>query len=207
MNGKHYNRAVRAHKIASEALQRLRFRRFLDSISEEAARDIHDLMANLSYTYSSENRGELSENQQLIRMLAAYNQFVESESQQNSNFAFWSSYIEMVGELLLFTRATREGNWSLHLSAVRNMLPWYFSYNRINYSRYLSAYYLEMCDLQTTHPDIHEKFVSGEFCVQRQSSHGFAQVECDLTIEQTCNRDSKTKGGLTGFTQHKGAVH
>ena len=89
MNGKHYNRAVRAHKIASEALQRLRLRRFLDSISEEEARDIHDLMANLSYTYSSENRGELSENQQLIRMLAAYNQFIESESQQNSNFAFW----------------------------------------------------------------------------------------------------------------------
>ena len=64
-----------------------------------------------------------------------------------------------------------------------------------------------MCDLQTTHPDIHKKFVSGEFCVQRQSSHGFAQVECDLIIEQTCNRDSKTKGGLTGLTQHKGAVH
>ena len=98
MNGKHYNQAVRAHKIASEALKRLRFRRFLDSTSEEEARDIHDFMANLSYTYSSENRGDLSENRQLIRMLAAYNQFIESESQQNSNFAFWSSFIEMVGD-------------------------------------------------------------------------------------------------------------
>lgn len=63
-----------------------------------------------------------------------------------------------------------------------------------------------MCDLKT-HPNIHDKFTSGEFCVQRQSSHGFAQIECDLTIEQTRNRDSKTKGGLTGFTQHKGAVN
>jgi hypothetical protein len=38
-------------------------------------------------------------------------------------------------------------------------------------------------------------------------THGFAQVECDITIEQTFNRDSKTKGGLTGFTQNKAAVH
>ena len=96
-------------------------------------------------------------------MLAAYNQFIESESQQNSNFAFWSSYIKMVGELLLFTRATCEGNWSLNLSAVQNMLLWYFCYNRMNYSHYLSAYYLKMCDLQTTHPDIHENLYLESF--------------------------------------------
>ena len=28
---------------------------------------------------------------------------------------FWNSYIEMAGLLLLFTRATMEGNWELHV--------------------------------------------------------------------------------------------
>ena len=54
---------------------------------------------------------------------------------------------------------------------------------------------------------MHKSFLAGEFCVQRQEAHGFPQVECDITIEQTFNRDSKTKGGLTGFTQNKAAVH
>ena len=47
----------------------------------------------------------------------------------------------------------------------------------------------------------------GEFCIQRQEAHGFAQVEFDIAIQQTFNRDSKTKGGLTGFTQNKAAIH
>eukprot|EP00794_Sanderia_malayensis_P002899 gene2899-3351_t len=45
------------------------------------------------------------------------------------------------------------------------------------------------------------------FAVQRQSSHGFSAVACDQTIEKTANRDSKTKGGLVGFSMNRGAVH
>lgn len=43
--------------------------------------------------------------------------------------------------------------------------------------------------------------------VQRQSVHGFASIACDQAIEQTCNRDSKTKGGWTGLTQNRSAVY
>jgi hypothetical protein len=35
--------------------------------------------------------------------------------------------------------------------------------------------------------------------VQRQQNHGFSSVACDMTIEQTLNRDSKTKGGKNKF--------
>ena len=140
-------------------------------------------------------------------MITTFNEFIRVESLKKSNFAFWSSYIKMVEELLLFTRATREVNWPLHLSSVPSMLPWNFAYNRTNYCIYLSAYYLEMCERPKTHPDVHEKFMAGEFCERRQENHGFSQVECDITIEKTCNRDSKTKGNTTGFTQHKAVLH
>jgi hypothetical protein len=43
--------------------------------------------------------------------------------------------------------------------------------------------------------------------VQRQNNHGFSAVACDQTIEQTANRDSKTKGGLIGFSMNPGTVH
>ena len=42
--------------------------------------------------------------------------------------------------------------------------------------------------------------------MQRQGNHGFSAVACDQTIEQTANRDSKTKGGLVGFSMHRAAV-
>ena len=53
--------------------------------------------------------------------------------------------------------------------------------------------------MQNIHPDAHEYLSSGCFCVQR-SSHGFSRSPVDQTIEQTLNRDTKTRGGIVGFS-------
>ena len=94
----------------------------------------------------------------------------------------------------------------MHLSAVRSLLPLLFAYDHVNYARYLPAYWLEMCDLPSSHPAVHHEFMKGHFSVQRKADHGFSQVACDQAIEQTCNRDTKTKGRMVGFTTQKGAV-
>lgn len=128
----------------------------------------------------------------------------------------------------MFIRATREVNWNLHLKTFRSMLPWFFICDRINYARYGSAYWLEMNAIDYTHPGWQKKMrfnlskcsfnfffvfldIAAElrtsFAVQRQSKYGFSAVSCDQTIEQTINRDSKTKGGLVGFTLNRSAVH
>ena len=49
--------------------------------------------------------------------------------------------------------------------------------------------------------------MSTSFAVQRQSDHGYSAVSCDQTIEQAIIRDSKTKGGLIGFSLNRAAVH
>ena len=46
--------------------------------------------------------------------------------------------------LLNFTRATRTGNWNLHLATLKAFLPWFFAYDRLNYASYASVYYCEM---------------------------------------------------------------
>lgn len=58
-----------------------------------------------------------------------------------------------------------------------------------------------------THPEIEQSFLDGDFVVQRQDRYGFSSVACDMAIEQTVNRDSKTKGGMKGLTLNKGAVN
>ncbi|CAB4001142.1 Hypothetical predicted protein [Paramuricea clavata] len=49
--------------------------------------------------------------------------------------------------------------------------------------------------------------LSTNFAVQCQSDHGFPAISCDQTIEQTINCDSKTKGGLIGFSLNHAAIH
>ena len=106
----------------------------------------------------------------------------------------------MVGILLDYIRSTRTGDWKLHLLTIRKMIPWFFACDRVNYSRYLTLYWCEMTVLPKTHLDAHE-----EFRVQR-SNWAFRQIPADQANEQTINRDSKTEGGIIGFSQKPGAV-
>ena len=48
---------------------------------------------------------------------------------------FWNSYLEMVATLLSLIRATREGNWELHLEGIKAVLPWFFAYDHTYYAR------------------------------------------------------------------------
>lgn len=58
----------------------------------------------------------------------------------------------LLGTLLAFIRATRTSDWDLHIETIYQMMPWYFAYDRQNYSRYMTAYLLEMTSLDETHP-------------------------------------------------------
>ena len=129
-----------------------------------------------------------------------------------------------------FIRATREGNWLLHLSSLKSRLPWFFAADRVDYSRYASVYWFKMNALKETHwlntllnwlnsipyLRLNKIYVSiwylqldaaenvkNHWTVQRQKRYGFSSIACDQAIEQTANRDSKTKGGLIGFTLKK----
>ena len=59
------------------------------------------------------------------------------------------------------------------------MLPWFFAYDRINYARYLTTYWLEMLKLPDSQPSVQEQFEAGEFVVQQQQDHSFDQTAMD----------------------------
>ena len=205
ISGKHYNRAVRSNKLMSDALHRMMLQAFLHSLTEEAANKVEQVMADLQQAFPSPQYFEILNSDRFEEFVASFDQFIQAGNSKQT-FRFWNSYLDMVEVLLLFLRGTREGNWNLHLASVRRMLPWIFAYDHINYSRYLPVYWLEMRDLLTTHPAVHQQCMEGHFTVQRREN-AFAQIACDQTIEQTANRDSKTKGGMTGFTTSKGSVN
>ena len=121
-------------------------------------------------------------------------------------FSHSVSYIDMIMLMLRFIRATQLGCWDLHFLSVREMLPWMFSYDKTNYARYLTLYRCEMTVLPESHPQAFRALQQGQFVVQRSHGGTFSQVPVDQTIEQTLNRDTKTKDGIIGISLNRGAV-
>jgi len=111
----------------------------------------------------------------------------------------------MVKLLLQFVKAERTGNWELHLSSVSAMVPHSFMMDRPNYARWLPVYIMDIRQLATKHPQVHQEFVNGYHAVSR-SGKPFAQVWTDMALEQTIKADSKSKGGTIGISQNPGTL-
>ena len=104
-------------------------------------------------------------------------------------------------------RASREGNWPLHLHAIRAMIPWCLAYDKINHARYLPVYLAEMINPKTDHPDVHQGLMAGHFSVQLSEGSTFGRLSLDQTTEVTINKNTKTAGGVTKFSLKSGAVN
>lgn len=125
-----------------------------------------------------------------------------SEGERSPTFKFWNMFLKAVQILLYDIRAERQGIWSLHLFSKAAMLPYIFFTNRMNYSRWLPVYVLDMMEI----PDeIKTIFENGEFSI-RQTEGSFNGVWTDMAVEKTVIKDSKGSGGIVGLTRKKSAL-
>ncbi len=149
---------------------------------------------------------EVLENKSCTRILKLFQVYLESLRDEHSLSAFWMSYLDMAEVMLALIRASREGNWMLHPAAIRQMIPWCFAYDKVNYALFLTYYYTMMSRLPIGHPEVHEHFMQGGFSVQNGRQNLFGQIPVDQTIEETVNKDTQTPGGTKGFSLKSGAV-
>ena len=98
MSGYHDNTAMRCHKLVVKAMQRLRFSQFLDSLPGTEYIEAVDNLSRLHESCFPED----------------FSNELKNTNVQNLEFQLGNG-------------ATREGAWKLHLSTVRDMLPWYFA--------------------------------------------------------------------------------
>lgn len=173
MDGRKYNRGVRLHKLVYAALIRLVWKGFYEWFEEDQARESSLLLETqkqldeLHHTVTQESLNILLQHPCCTRILNVFHMYLENLRLEAGPIAhFWVSYIDMVEILLGLIRASREGDWMLHLYSIRAMLPWCFAYDKINYSRYLSVYYAEMTRLPDDHPDVHSQMRYGGLSVQ-----------------------------------------
>lgn len=91
--------------------------------------------------------------------------------------------------------ATRTGNLRLYVSALEEVVPWMFAYDRQNYARYLILHTDDLKSLEEKHKDVYEEFCRGGFVVQLSDGNAFSSIEADKAIEMAINKDCKTTGG------------
>ena len=147
ITGHHYYRAVRTLKIVYEAFSRLHFKSFHIFLEEKHELDIeldliHDKIVALRTSFSADDT-QVFLNSDSFKKLHEY--LVEFRSADHGPmFHFWTSFLQMVELLLNFIHASREGDWHLHLSCIREMLPWFLAYDQVNCSRYGAYYFCSM---------------------------------------------------------------
>ena len=111
----------------------------------------------------------------------------------------------MVGLLLNIIYSCRLGNWELLLEFIREVIPYAFAYDHVNYARYLTVMLGEMFSLEEQFPEVYHQCIPGNFAAEL-SDGVFSRVETDKVIKMTINKGTKTPGGNTGFSTNIGAV-
>ncbi len=119
-------RGVRAHKLTLQALWQLLLPQVMSYIDEQDG-DLKDDIVNAAKSDEPHGCDVLV----TILTSADFCNHMDSflrDKADDLNFQYWWQYMNMVCILLRFIRAQRDGLWDLHLSAFRDMLPFFHRY-------------------------------------------------------------------------------
>jgi hypothetical protein len=117
-------------------------------------------------------------------------------STSNTSKLWVDCFIKPVFIIMLYVRAEREGDWPLHLLAVKQMLPYFFASAHVNYARY-GLYYMR--SMESLGPEELSKFMKGEH-VMHHVPGLWNGIWSDMFIETTFMRYGHGPGGIIGIT-------
>ena len=105
-------------------------------------------------------------------------------------------FIKPVFLMMLYVRVEWEGDWPLHLVAVKGMLPYFFASGHVNYAQYGLYYLRSMGFLQGEELSM---FMKGEH-VMHHVPHLWNGIWSDMYIESTFMCYGHGPGGMIGVT-------
>ena len=187
LKGKQYNKGARALKIINECLEQLKPKAFKRWLRKENKEDIlvdylesTELLQLINNTKKTSFNAAIDSCERIFELFLHFDQGICSTLGPMA--LFWNSFIEMTQILLDYIKSSRTGDWSLHLQASKQMLVWFFAYDRINYLRHFSYNWATQQQLHLTHPAIYHEFIKGHFSVKRAGGN-FNKLAPDQVIE------------------------
>ena len=211
LNGKQFNRAVRCLTLAYETLCALWLSAFFrwckaNKIFENIPEDVWTCFSKFALDFKTMTDINTAFDEVIslfnLHIMPLIEDFQNWGNQSSPTFKYWNMFLGAIEVLLQNIRSERDGLWSVHLSSSCSMLPYMFVTNRVNYSRWLPIYLLDMMNLPQA---VNSAFEKGQFSV-RQKPGKFNGVWCDMATEKTVIKDSKGCGGIVGITHRKSAL-
>ena len=132
--------------------------------------------------------------------LKSYNDLMttlEDLAKRSRTTKMWvDNLIKPVLIMMLYVLAEREGDWPLHLEAVKLMMPYFFASGHVNYARY-GLFYLR--HMEALPGDALQHFMKGSH-VMRHTQGLWNSIWSDMFIETTFMRYRHGKAGVIGIT-------
>ena len=138
------------------------------------------------------------------KTLSDFHAWCSQQCSSSVQFHYWLICFRLEMILLVFVRSIREGDFDLFVETLKEMIPWFFALDHVNYARWLPIHLKDMISLETRHPTVHEQFKEGHFVV-RKTIHKYSAISLDQAHEQN-NASVKGMGGAIGLLTDAAAL-
>ena len=91
--------------------------------------------------------------------------WVVEKSEDNPTFYYWLQVLNLEILLLMFVKSVRQSDYQLYKDCLRHMLPWFFLFDRQNYARWLTVHSMDLEELESKAPEIHQQFMLGKIAI------------------------------------------
>lgn len=194
LTGHAFSRALRAHMLTSAALIGVLIGTpgTLDSIDKDHIELYKALLNHDAYPT------EVAEEDCIKQLSQIISQVLDHAASQSRTGKLWVQYIRQVALLQHFLRAERTGDWKLHLSCVREIIPHFHAAGHLHYAKAARLYLQQMERLEKSMPpEEYQLFTDNGYFTIRRSDSFWGGNFSDQTIEQFLMRTLKTSGGMT----------
>ena len=118
LSGKQYNRHVRLHKVAYEALMKLLLKEFELSVESLPALNLEQLKLELN----QEEFEKVLLSREFRKLGNQFHVYVQGIKEKGTNLGrFWLTYLELCELMLNLIYASRTGSWELYLSCIEEV--------------------------------------------------------------------------------------
>ena len=181
LNGKHMKRGMEAHMIMYLALQS----NFIKGFQSQGGQlPISEINTEVCLFNQASSREDFQVHHEKINhyIKECSDNILSFEASLKNQTQYLRNYMKMFEVLLLFTRASRQGLWKLHLASLNKMVAYFFAHDQINYARLTPLYLATMVELETS--DITTwKYLEENFSIAK-SAVPFTAIGSDHAMEQ-----------------------
>lgn len=122
---------------------------------------------------------------------------LEDLATKSSTSKLWlDMLVKPVFIMMMFVRAEREGDFPLHVKAVKLMVVYFFAAGHIHYARYC-LFYVRV--IEALPPEVLQEFMKGDHVMRHLAGH-WNGIWSDMYIETTFMLYGKARGGIVGIT-------